>query len=257
MKRLLAVLAFLGAFLLTPSGACCAVNAMLGVTVSTSSTILGRTPNSAVMGQTLASGSSYLFEENFEAPGYQNSWTESGSGTITPTYATAPAPLQGSYSLRLLGVAQQPTTYSVLSSDQGTLYVYFLCNIASLPGDYFFSLRNSSNVTVLELLVDSTLLRVRNGSSGGASTVTSFSAATTYHIWLKYVKGTGANSTSEVWFSTTGIKPADGSNNYAIKTGGNATTDVNRVYFGLPSNSTWNGIFDRVLCSTSPIGDNP
>jgi len=49
-----AVLAFWGGALFA------AVNAMNGVAVSSSSTILGKTPNSAVMGQTLASGSSGL-----------------------------------------------------------------------------------------------------------------------------------------------------------------------------------------------------
>lgn len=207
-----------------------------------------------------AAGPSYLVEENFEATGateYDNTPTEAGTGTIDGNYATSPAPLQGSESLRLAMASQNGNVFWPFTGT-GDVWAYFQVNFTtrSPSGKVFFSLNDSSgnNLLTLELSATNTV-RIRVGSAN-TTTTDAVDAATTYHFRVRYTKGTGANAYGELEFSTTGAFAGSG-NKYANRTTGSSTADAARAYFGSGGNATWEGIFDRLLVSSSVIGNNP
>lgn len=200
----------------------------------------------------------YLIKQDFEGAGYDNSetWTESGSGTVNEDYTTSPAPLVGSESLSLSGTTVNPNTYASFSGG-ATIEAYFQWNRSSTTSKRVFSLRNSSGTAVATVVMETGgALTARCGSSGGTTTVSTTSTATTYHVWLRYVKGTGANGFASVGFSTDGVRPTSG-NNYAEHTSGNATTDAARVMCGSDINTNAGDIYDKVRVDDMTIGDAP
>lgn len=207
-----------------------------------------------------ASGPSYFFSERFEGTGYQNTWTESGTGTIDEDYTTSP--LEGSQSLRIAASTQQPITVVTFSSDQAELWGYFRfrINTASfLANKPIFVLRNSSATTVGSITVntDNGILPT-NGTGGGSVTVDKMVTGSNYNIWWHYKKGTGADGIFSCAFSATGTEPTSG-NAFQTKTNGNATTDAHdlRVGFGI-SNTTGEFVIDQILMSTTgTIGNSP
>jgi hypothetical protein len=209
------------------------------------------------------SGPTYLVKQDYEGTGYDNSetWTEAGTGTKDEDYATSPAPLVGSQSLRLALSSQNGTTQCNLSTSAGTCDAYFVVHFVSLPanGKIWFRLRNSSNTMICYVMMN-TSNRITVGSgTGTAITTNSISAGTTYHFWVSYSKdadGGSASGTASVAFSTDGVRPLSG-NAYAATAVGSQTTDVHHVIIGPENNSTWEGIFDRVRVDDATIGDNP
>jgi hypothetical protein len=203
-------------------------------------------------------GPTYLLQENFEGSGYENTWTEAGTGTKDEDYATSPAPLVGSQSLRLAFASQNGTTTTALSADQGTCDVYFQVNFAAIPasGKVFLRLRDASANTLVRIEIGSSNRFTLRHGTAAASTTDGLSTSTTYHVWISYAKGTGANGSATIAFSTTGTRPTSG-NAYAAVTTGTATADVHDIMLGTENTSTWEGVFDKVRVDDATIGDNP
>lgn len=88
-----------------------------------------------------------------------------------------------------------------------------------------------------------------SGWSGGAMV-----SNTWYHVWVRYVKGTGADGFASAAFSTDGVRPVTGTN-YVSTSAGTSTTTVDE--FKLQSDTTNSFYFDRVLVDDVSIGDNP
>lgn len=200
----------------------------------------------------------YLLNENFEAaPGYDNvGWTE--TGTVNEDSTTSP--LVGAQSLRLGGGSSIAWTQSPSWTAQSTVYTYFRFRTSGNPAATrrFFFIRDVSatDVCLIALNSDGTIL-VRAGTSGGNNTVGTLTAATDYHFWVKYIKGTGANATVECGFSTDGIKPSSG-NNFQTHTTGNATTDSTHLGLGITTAVSLPTLdYDKIRVSASLIGDNP
>lgn len=228
---------------------------LIGTLISRAQLALNNAPFAALLNRNATAG--LYFEEDFEAPGYENPWVEDGSGgVITPNSAAAPAPLLGSFSLRMVLTADTART-RVNVGTHGTVYGFCMLNFNTLPppGESFigFSLSPGVDVVNLELIAGNQLR-----FAGSATTTDPILAATTYFVWWTYIKGTGANATYEIAFSTTPTKPTSG-NTYALITNGAATSDVDLMRFGAEGGSpvTWLGTFDHIILSTSPIGSNP
>ena len=83
------------------------------------------------------------------------------------------------------------------------------------------------------------------------------STGTTYHVWVKYVKGSGSNAVVEVGFSTDGTRPTSGGTFATQTSGGTATVDTDRIMFGQSSSNTVGAYFDKVRVDDAVIGDNP
>ena len=205
-----------------------------------------------------AAGASYLFQENFEVTGYENTWTEGGTGTVDEDYSTSGLGLEGSKCLRLEAAAQSPRATSDNWSAQSDLWFYVLVRPVSLPAATMMLLTLQATTTecVRIRLDPAGTLKVRAGGGTENTTVAATSAGTTYHIWVHYTKGTGSNAFGSVAFSTDGVKPTSG-NQYRETTNGTAASDCNNVRFGVTSSGTFDLLYDKVRVSASEIGDNP
>lgn len=191
----------------------------------------------------------YLINQNFEGAGYDNgeTWTEGGS----PNENYAAAPLLGSESLRIQNGASD---YSLTTfAAQSTVYGYALIRFAVLPSSktqvFTFEVNGVGGGSFMEVDSSGNVTLNANGGSSAAS-ATTLSTGTTYSVWLKHTSG-GA---SELAVSTTTTKPSvDGSGNvYLTKTAAVVNVDEVFLYVG-----TGEALFDHVLVSTAPIGDNP
>jgi len=206
-----------------------------------------------------SSGVSYFFEERFEGTGYQNSWTESGTGTKDEDYTTSP--LEGSQSLLLSGTAQTPQTTVVLSSDQSELWCFFRLRVDTAPNvtRQIVQYRNSSAALVgaVNLVVTTNALQARNGAQAGVATVDGLTVGTDYNVWFYWKKGTGADGIARVGFSTSGTEVTSG-NAFTQTLVGNSVTDAHDIHCGFTSNTTGAIVLDKILISTTAtIGNDP
>lgn len=200
--------------------------------------------------------SQYLLSDNLEyidaAAATAGGWTDTGSPTWA--YTTAPAPLEGLRSLLLSSSAVASVKSFSPASD---VWAYCLVNVDSITNSpYVLRLRDGSGTQVAAIrFMNTGAIRVYTDATGNnTSASTSLCAAnTTYHLWLRYVKGTGANSAAYAYISSTGIKPGSAD---VSKTNGAATTDASQFYARLEV-STTNGVIDKARVSVAEIGSNP
>jgi hypothetical protein len=242
-----------------------------GVAIAGLSAINGASSISAINGlsSTIGGGGfAYEFLETFEGStvddqsnvGYDNSgWASYQPGLAnTPHYATSPAPLAGTYSFRAASEELANISRTAGFTASGTFSVYFMMNVPTVWNEaHVIWLRNSSDVVVLALHIDATDGKFQIGdhqliNTGVTADATGYSLATTYHIWLEYIKGTGANGQGKLYISTTSTKP--GSPTASFNTG-TATTDAAQILvFGGASGT----IIDRLIADgTQTIGSTP
>ena len=196
---------------------------------------------------------SFTFSENFDSPGYSNSWTEAGS-TIDADYTGDV--LQGTQSVRLVAAVTAPRVFAGVTSEI-TKHGYFQVKINSMAAatNVIYSLRATGTIMFsVSILSDGKLRIQHNGAT--ADTVDALTAGVKYHIWIGYTAGSGSNGTAYVAFSTDGVRPMSGNKTASISNG-TGTSNINRVYCGTTTNSTYDIIIDRVLLAQSDIYDNP
>jgi hypothetical protein len=199
--------------------------------------------------------------ENFDGAGYQTSWTEV-TGNANEDYATAPAPLEGTQSLYMqTEAAQQEVRKSFTASD--TVYVYMLFRSTTLPAGLRqqFAIKDGSGNTLMEAhLVPGPPWQweVSDGVSVSSSGGATVSNGTTYHIWMEYTRGGGANSVHKFCWSTDGVKPTAGTA-FINFSNGTSTGQASRFEIG-----TWSAgvsgdyIVDKFrLSRTAAFGSNP
>lgn len=187
-----------------------------------------------------AAAASYdRLEENCEGTGTPAGWTNSGS----PNWDYTTVVLQGSQSLLTGGGSSTYYTFTGSTSVDG----YALFRMPSLPGSVtsVLGFRDGSGnaLGLVRINASGQVTMFANGSDSPAC-VDTMSANTTYHVWFKFV----SSGNCTVAFSTTGTKPTSG-NAYTFQTGGSGTAA--RYIVGT------NAIVDRMLASTTTIGDSP
>lgn len=199
-------------------------------------------------------GTAYVLKEDFEGSGYQNSWTEGGTGTVDED-ATG---LDGAQGLMISGTVQQPRTTNTLGSAYSSLDYFFLFQMTNIPAATvrFFEIKDSSGASaaIVSILTDGTL-RITPAGGLNATTTDAMSVNTTNRIWVHYEKGTGANAIGSVAFSTDDTRPLSG-NKFKSSTNGTGTTDVQTEVFGRAANATWTIWVDKFRINPS-IGDSP
>jgi hypothetical protein len=222
--------------------------------------LAGPVPQTPSRGMVVGGGppATYLVKQDFEGAGYDNSetWTESGVG-IDEDYTGVV--LAGSQSLRINSSAASAHTSSPTFTGQAEVWGYFIYRPASLPAasTVIANFLTAVGNDCLRLRINSGgALLIRAGGGTEATSVGTLSAGTTYHIFLYFLKGSGANAFASVAFSTDGTKPTSG-NNYRESTNGTITSDVEVFRFGQASSSTMDFVFDKVRVDDVTIGDNP
>lgn len=202
----------------------------------------------------------FSFSENFETPttGYENTWVAGGTGTINPATSTTGLSLQASQCIQITASAQNPITYSTLSTSLPEIYIYFLLRVhtAAAANQIILDLTNSSGTQILSLYFMSTGRLALYDSSSTASPADSLSLDTTYSVWLYYKSGTGSNGLLECEFATTPTKVGSGTK-FASTSNGINTQNFARIRLGNISNFTCDYYFDMIRIKNSVIGSNP
>jgi hypothetical protein len=200
----------------------------------------------------------------------RNTWTVV-AGTPNFEYATSPAPLEGTKSLLLDALTDEADTwiYKPFTWTTGqTHWLYIVINNRNLPtgsGAAMFAKiteNNGAGCAYFGYSKDGlgTYLYVGAGGGTPANTVGTISSGHTYHVWMSYTVGTGANSTATIAFSENGTKPTSG-DNYAECTNGTWTDTPTRLYLmgKWDTNSTYSSepIIDKVILDDASIGNSP
>jgi hypothetical protein len=189
--------------------------------------------------------------QNLEGTGLDNSetWSTYGSGTINLDYTTTA--LRGSQSISISDTSSE-TMYYHATDDLSTIWVFFRFRKTAdwdSTGEFFWIGDSSYNKIVTLVPTGATSANLVSGTASTAISYT-WSNNTTYFVWLKYVKGTGANGVAEIYITTSGTKPSL----TATVTTGSATT--NAAFVGLESYATASVfIFDQIMARGTSIGN--
>jgi len=208
-------------------------------------TIVAPTPTVAGGG-----GPTYLLEENFEGPGYEQSWTE--SGTVDDQYQAVQ--LAGDYSCQV-----QASSYTKhdLGSGYSELWIYFMLQMEDLPGAaaYIARTRNSTDTaTECHIQMDSSgRLYVAHPNTSPVTT-DSMSTGVPYHVWIHIKNGTG-DAVASVEFATSDTRVGSG-NKYTQTPAGQTQTDPHQV-FRLEVSASQQAVYDKVRVDDEDIGSSP
>ena len=216
-----------------------------GIGLSNVATVAAATPP--------ASGSSFLLQEGFEGTGYENSWTESATGTVDEDHTGTV--ITGSQSLQINLAAQNGSAYASFTATND-VYCKFRFRVASTNGGNQVVATIRDGATVLGTLTLAGASRVLRATASGGSNGTSSDVLpvdTNIYVWFEYLKGTGANAIFRVGWATTDSKPSLAST--GAKTGvsanGTSTAQPSRIYLGNTSTGTVECFFDAVQVSAS------
>ncbi len=180
--------------------------------------------------------------ETFEGPGVVNQWVYNTSPytAFAAQYASAPAPLVGSYSARVESAGTgRPNGYTSFVPSS-TVYVRFRFNSqrVSSGNNVFMTLRDSSD-TILCSVGLRNATNVFRASPIGGSTVDAATApttGTTYYGWVEYEAGSGGNAICRVGLTTTASRPtwpaSGASGMLAVSNNGTSTASVGRLFLG-------------------------
>lgn len=192
--------------------------------------------------------------ENFEPSTYQLSWVEE-SGNANPDQATTGLSLEGSECLFVNAESETDETYLAFTASD-TAYAYFLMRVENewTAERRQFAFKNNTT-TICEMSGPAAPMQWRVCDDTVCDTGGFVSADTTYHVWLEYEKGTGANAQIRLYVSTDGTKP--GSADAEITNSG-MTVQANRFYVGTWGTPAGDIYYDKFrLSRTAAFGSNP
>ncbi len=171
----------------------------------------------------------FIVNETFTTGSRPGDW-EAGNGANFG-YATSPAPLEGTYSLRLDVGTVGIEAFNHGSEVSGEQWGHFLLNIDARPDSYqkLYELTNNSAVTILELYIFSDGSIRADDGSGATSQVGALVAGTTYHVWWRYKPGSGSNAELELWANTSDDRA--GASIHTSMTNGIRTSGMRRLTF--------------------------
>ncbi len=226
---------------------------------------LSSSPYSALLNQRKNSGTNYtyFFTENFEAPGYENPWVMTGTGTFNPSYTGAPGPLQALRSLLVDLSAQNGRIYCPITPTN-RLYGFFMVDFTIRPpsGNPFFCYSVAAG-TILDTywigLSGANHIQAWKGANLICTTPEPLPDFTTNYIWFSCVSNSG-NMDLEIAFSTNApVRPTSGGKFASGSAGTILTIDtVNIAQFPTGGGGlTYQGLYDKIRVSTSYIGNNP
>ncbi len=203
-------------------------------------------------------GVTYLINEGFESGSQPAGWSSNNSMNVPPDWGntTSPSPLAGSKSLYLTG-GDSEALVSFTAGSPMELYCLFRLDTLNSGTTFPFGFVTSgaaNNLAFIGVTTSGTLSIYFNSVHTGES-VGTIAVNTTYHLWLRYVKGTGANAFASVEFSTNGTRSGSG-NNYLSASNGDSTADAGFVNFSCYNNGQqW---IDHVLIAVNQtIPSNP
>lgn len=200
----------------------------------------------------------YLLVENFGGPnsddqsnpGYDNTGVRASSGTVDAQYATSPAPLEGTHSLRP-GTSSAWAEFPIAGNPRS-----FFCRAKPVTTTATTTMRllsGGATVAIIEIS-GGQKLRPTHGTVVGSYTTDSFYVGPTWRLWFDYMPASGgADGVLKIAFSTDNTKPTSGAKFVQLTTG-DATLEVDAWRVGgLGSNV----IFDTLRAAATEIGSDP
>jgi hypothetical protein len=200
-----------------------------------------------------ASCTGFMFCQNFEGTGYDNSETWTEAGTVDEDYTTIH--LRGSQSCSLADSS------SIRHNTGGTyteIYAFARYQFAdatpTVETDIYKNTDGAADFGALSLNTAGKL-RCRHGTATNTA-ASALSDATTYYIWIHFKASTGAGDgimTATV-STTRNIAEATAALGCSVENGDDADTNIDTVFF---ANTTAGGAgvtVDQVLVKTSAIG---
>lgn len=197
-------------------------------------------------------GATYLLNENFEGAGYENAGWSTVQGTINADNTTNV--LAGSQSLAVH--ANSIARYgSYTANDQ--VWVYFLFKPLALRDWWACEILDSTDTAVCIFQFNAGgQVTITDNAFHANTTVGTMTAGNTYHVWMRYQKGTGANAQMEIWFSTDGTKPGTGDFT-VLANNGNGTTQASKIQLMTEAGTAASFIFDKLRVDDVAIPSNP
>ena len=193
----------------------------------------------------------FVLEEGFEGPGYENTGWNPSTGTPNPDYTTFP--LQGQQSLFLASGSSINRAFPL--SSQFGLYcrVRFpdaFAQFTSLFQWWTFGFGSQVAGVTTEF---GDRLQLTHGTANSTAFIPTIVPNTTYHVWVEWTGNTGADDgTMRLYISEDAIKPPGAQAVLNNGLGSNPAILVVGPYAG------GNGVvIDSILVSDSPIGSNP
>jgi len=174
-------------------------------------------------------GGALIFTETFNATGYDNSWSETGSGINEDYTISVPEGAQQLNLTNTMGIAY--TTISI--AQRATNWCKFIWTPWLNLGTMYFTLATLGSADRGKLFIHSGLntFKLQHGSAVSGETLTPV-MGTTYYVWLEYVNdedGGAANGSMRAWIRTSPTWPG-GTPDLTITTG-DATTRPNGLGF--------------------------
>ena len=195
----------------------------------------------------------FMFCQNFEGTGYDNSETWTEGGTVDEDYTTTV--LRGSQSCSLADSS------SIRHNTGGTyteIYAfarYRFADATPTSSTYIYkNLDGSADFGGLKLLTTGRLSCDHGAQSNVSSG--SLSSDTTYYIWIHFKASTGAGDGIMSATVSTTRNPAEATAALGCseEAGDDADTNIDTVYFGSSAAGGAGVIVDQVLVKTSAIG---
>ena len=193
----------------------------------------------------------YLLSEGFEGAGYENGgWTAFSASD--PDYASAP--LVGAQSLRCSGVSSFIQRPFVRTAD---FYAYFQVRYSAFaPFKFVVDWLDAGSSSIARVVTDDSPNRLQIVHGGvSASGTTVITAGVTYHVWVEWTRGTGADGTMKLFVSTDGVKPGSPEASITTGTGNSALAKFDIGPFD--GAGTTDVVYDNVLLDDVVIGSNP
>jgi len=210
--------------------------------------------NPYIVGQTVASGGA-LLDEGFNGIGYENSWTEyfqegEGAGrTIDEDYATSPAPLEGTHSLRMTSdsykLVSNTVSLSSASSDVSVSFILRPLSVAGTDNQDFLTLLDSSDNVLCILSISSASDNLNIQQTGGTKQYGSsaITTAATIYLWIDHTASTGsADGKTSLYRSANSTKPGTATSSC---TNGTATADVAKLKISIKE--SYDFTFDSII----------
>jgi hypothetical protein len=225
-----------------------------------------RKPSLVMLGATVAlavcllvpvRAQTYLLNETFDAAGYDlGGWSENicTTGTVDEDATTAPAPLVGTQSLKIITASASCglTTNTFTSGTERWAYFQVLLDTSTNNNKIFsFWTSGGAELCVVRVVTANTVT-ADHGTASNGSTATTDTVVddTVYHIWVHF----DADDCT-VQFNTTATPPGCPSTKCAVDGGGAGGTTNTVVVGGTNSDGVVTWYFDKILVDDADIGD--
>jgi hypothetical protein len=196
----------------------------------------------------------FMFCQNFETAttGWDNSETWSTGGTVDPVDTTPT--LRGTQSCSIADSSSISHATGGTYTELFTFARYQFADSTPTAAVYIYkNMDGAADFGAVKLLTTGKLICYHGTKTNTAESA--LSDATTYYVWIHFVKGTGTDGEMTATVSTT-RNPAEATAalGCSVKDGDDADTNIDTVWFGNSAAGGAGVSVDQILVKTSSIG---